>query len=135
MITDNNNNDNNNINNGYKTLVGERGMQVSAGQKQRIAIARALIKHPKIIIFDEATSALDSKNEKEVQNAIDNIIKKELVTIIIIAHRLSTVKNADNIFVLKNGKIIEEGNHQKLINKKGEYFKLIENQLETFDFK
>ena len=132
---DNNNNDNNNLNNGYKTLVGERGMQVSAGQKQRIAIARALIKHPKIIIFDEATSALDSKNEKEVQNAIDNIIKKELVTIIIIAHRLSTVKNADNIFVLKNGKIIEEGNHQKLINKKGEYFKLIENQLETFDFK
>ena len=94
-----------------------------------------IIKHPKIIIFDEATSALDSKNEKEVQNAIDNIIKKELVTIIIIAHRLSTVKNADNIFVLKNGKIIEEGNHQKLINKKGEYFKLIENQLETFDFK
>ena len=132
---DNNNNDNNNLNNGYKTLVGERGMQVSAGQKQRIAIARALIKHPKIIIFDEATSALDSKNEKEVQNAIDNIIKKELVTIIIIAHRLSTVKNADNIFVLKNGKIIEEGNHQKLINKKGEYFKLIENQIETFDFK
>ena len=132
--SNNNDNDNNNtFNDGYKTIVGERGMQVSAGQKQRIAIARAIIKHPKIIIFDEATSALDSQNEKEVQNAIDNIIKKELVTIIIIAHRLSTVKNADNIFVLKDGKIIEQGNHQTLINKKGEYFKLIENQLETLN--
>ena len=86
------------------TNVGAQGSQMSGGQKQRIALARALIKNPKLLIFDEATSALDKKNEQEVQKAIDDM-KEKLgdVTCIVIAHRLSTIRNADNIIVLKNG--------------------------------
>lgn len=86
------------------TNVGAQGSQLSGGQKQRIALARALIKNPKLLIFDEATSALDKKNEQEVQKAIDDM-KEKLgdVTCIVIAHRLSTIRNADNILVLKNG--------------------------------
>jgi ABC-type multidrug transport system fused ATPase/permease subunit len=113
---------------GLKTLVGERGIKVSAGQKQRIAIARALMKNSKILIFDEATSALDAESEAEVQKAIDNIAKKKEITIIIIAHRLSTIINADSIAVLKDGRIAEIGNHYELLNKKGEYNKLFQKQ-------
>jgi ABC-type multidrug transport system fused ATPase/permease subunit len=113
---------------GLKTLVGERGAKVSAGQKQRIAIARALMKNSKILIFDEATSALDAESESEVQKAIDNIAKKKEITIIIIAHRLSTIINADSIAVLKNGKIVEMGNHNELLNINGEYKKLFQKQ-------
>ena len=113
---------------GLKTLVGERGIKVSAGQKQRIAIARALMKKSKILIFDEATSALDAESEAQVQNAIDNIAKKKEMTIIIIAHRLSTIINADTIAVLNNGRIAEIGTHNELMKKNGEYKKLFQKQ-------
>ena len=113
----------------FDTVVGERGIKVSGGQKQRIAIARALMKDAKILIFDEATSALDSENEAIVQDAINNIINKKNITRIIIAHRLSTVKNADIIYVMNHGKIVEFGNHDELIKKNGEYKRLIQRQL------
>ena len=113
---------------GLKTLVGERGVKISAGQKQRIAIARALMKNSKILIFDEATSALDAESEAEVQNAIDNIAKRKEITIIIIAHRLSTIINADTIAVLNKGKIVEIGTHNELMKKNGEYKKLFQKQ-------
>ena len=113
----------------FETIVGERGIKVSGGQKQRIAIARALMKDAKILIFDEATSALDSENEALVQEAINNIINKKKITTIIIAHRLSTVKNANIIYVMNNGKIVEFGTHNELILKNGEYKKLIHRQL------
>ena len=113
----------------FETIVGERGIKVSGGQKQRIAIARALMKNSKILIFDEATSALDSENEAIVQEAINNVINKKKITTIIIAHRLSTVKNANIIYVMKYGKIVEFGTHSELISKNGEYKKLIQRQL------
>ena len=114
---------------GFKTHVGERGGKLSGGQKQRIAIARALMRDIKILILDEATSALDSKNEKDLQIAIENITKKYNITTIIIAHRLSTVKNVDEILFLDKGEIIEKGRHEGLLEKEGEYFKLVKNQL------
>ena len=114
---------------GFKTQVGERGGKLSGGQKQRIAIARALMRDIKILILDEATSALDAKNEKDLQIAIENITKKNNITTIIIAHRLSTVKNADEILFLDKGEIIEKGKHEELLEKEGEYFKLVKNQL------
>ena len=113
----------------FDTIVGERGIKVSGGQKQRIAIARALMKDAKILIFDEATSALDSENEAMVQEAINNIINQKKITSIIIAHRLSTVKNANIIYVMNFGKIVEFGNHDELIAKNGEYKRLIQRQL------
>ena len=113
----------------FETIVGERGIKISGGQKQRIAIARALMKDAKILIFDEATSALDSENEAMVQQAINNVINKKKITTIIIAHRLSTVKNANVIYVMNYGKIVEFGSHDELIEKNGEYKKLIQRQL------
>jgi len=104
----------------YNQIVGERGIKLSTGQKQRIAIARALLKNPKILILDEATSSLDSKTEKLVQEALKRLIKNR--TTFIIAHRLSTVTQADKILVLKNGKIVERGNHKELI-KKGRFYR------------
>ncbi len=106
----------------YNTIVGERGLKLSGGQRQRIAIARALLINPEILIFDEATSSLDTYSENAIHNAIEKISKNN--TIIMVAHRLSTVINADKIIVLKNGSIVEEGNHNELIKKKGEYAKL-----------
>jgi ATP-binding cassette subfamily B protein len=112
---------------GFKTLVGEKGVQLSGGQKQRVAIARAILKNPKILILDEATSALDSESESLVQRALDNLRKSR--TTLIIAHRLSTVKNADKIFVLNAGQIVQTGTHTELIiDKDGFYNKLIQNQ-------
>jgi ABC-type multidrug transport system fused ATPase/permease subunit len=122
-------NDKNLFPDGLKTLVGERGVKVSGGQKQRIAIARALMKNAKILIFDEATSALDAESEGEVQNAIDNIVKKKYVTIIVIAHRLSTIINAHKIIVIDKGTVVECGSHKELIEKDGEYKKLFQKQL------
>ena len=114
------------LENGYDTLIGERGQKLSEGQKQRIAIARAIYKNPPILIFDEATSSVDNETELLLQKALYNISKDR--TTIVIAHRLSTVRNADNIFVLGDGSIIESGNHNELLNKKGVYNKLWEIQ-------
>ncbi|KAK6934966.1 ABC transporter-like, ATP-binding domain [Dillenia turbinata] len=112
---------------GYSTKVGERGVQLSGGQKQRVAIARAVLKDPAILLLDEATSALDVESERIVQQALDRLMKNR--TTIMVAHRLSTIKNADLISVLQDGKIIEGGTHSSLIeNKEGAYFKLVNVQ-------
>ena len=111
---------------GYGTLIGERGNKLSGGQKQRISIARAVYKDPEILILDEATSALDMESEKLVQQALDRVMEKR--TCIIIAHRLSTIKNADLILVLAQGNIVERGSHAELIAQKGVYKKLFELQ-------
>ena len=107
----------------FETLVGDRGIQLSGGQRQRIAIARAVLKDPKVLILDEATSALDSESEKLVQDALDKLMIGR--TSFVIAHRMSTIKNADNILVLEKGEIVEQGKHNDLIqNQEGVYFKL-----------
>jgi ATP-binding cassette subfamily B protein len=107
---------------GYNTIVGERGLKLSGGEKQRIAIARALLKNPHILIFDEATSALDNKSERMVQRAIDNLRKDK--TIIVIAHRLSTIYDADNIIVLGDNGVLESGTHQELMAKQSWYYNI-----------
>ncbi len=112
--------------NGYDTEIGERGVKLSGGQRQRLAIARALLKNPDIMIFDEATSALDNESEKLVQEALDRLMKSR--TVVVIAHRLSTIKNADKILVLQNGKIIQSGNHDHLLEQGGLYKKLYDMQ-------
>jgi len=111
---------------GYKTIVGERGLKLSGGEKQRVAIARTFLKNPKILFFDEATSALDSTTEKEIQKNLENISKNK--TTLIIAHRLSTAAYADNIIVLDKGSIIEQGSHNYLLDLKGKYFEMWEKQ-------
>ena len=112
---------------GYDTVVGENGIRLSGGQKQRISIARAILKESPIILLDEATSSLDAESEEIVQNAILNLTKNK--TTLVIAHRLSTIHNADKIFVLKNGKVIDSGNHEALIEKSEEYKSLYSKQL------
>ena len=111
---------------GYKTIVGERGLKLSGGEKQRVAIARTILKNPKIFFFDEATSALDTGTEKEIQKNLDNISKDK--TTLIIAHRLSTAANADLIIVLDKGTVIEQGTHKSLLLEKGKYFEMWEKQ-------
>lgn len=106
---------------GYQTNVGDAGSKLSGGQRQRISIARALLKNPPILILDEATSSLDTESEKYVQEAIENLMRNR--TSIVIAHRLSTVKHADEIFVLEGGEIVERGNHEKLLEREGLYAK------------
>ena len=111
---------------GYKTIVGERGLKLSGGEKQRVAIARTFLKNPKILFFDEATSALDSSTEKEIQKNLENMSKDK--TTLIISHRLSTAAYADNIIVLDKGSIIEQGSHNYLLDLKGKYFEMWEKQ-------
>ena len=104
------------------------GVGMSTGQKQRLLIARAVYKNPEMLFFDEATSALDANNEKEIMEKLDIFFKNK--TVVVIAHRLSTVMNADQIVVLEKGKIVEIGNHQELVDLKGSYYELVRNQLQ-----
>ena len=112
----------------YKTLIGCDGVGLSQGQKQRILIARAVYKNPDFIFLDEATNALDAKNEKAIVENLNEFYKGR--TVVVVAHRLSTVKNADQIIVIDGGKVLEIGNHHNLIEKKGAYYNLVKNQLE-----
>lgn len=113
---------------GFNTKIGAEGNGISAGQKQRILIARAVYKDPQFLFFDEATNALDANNEKAIMENLQTFFEGR--TVIVVAHRLSTVKDADKIIVLQDGEIIEEGNHQQLAQKKGKYYELVKNQLE-----
>lgn len=113
---------------GFNTKIGAEGTGISQGQKQRILIARAVYKSPEYIFFDEATNALDANNEKAILENLQTFFTNK--TVVVVAHRLSTVKNADNIIVLQNGKIVEEGSHDVLSTKKGYYYELVKNQLE-----
>lgn len=120
----------NNFPGSLDTLVGERGTQLSGGQRQRIAIARAVLKNPKILILDEATSSLDSENERLVQDALEKLMSGR--TSIVIAHRLSTIRKADHILVMDNGKIVEQGTHKELLKSKtGLYRNLSELQFQS----
>ena len=113
---------------GYSTQIGRDGVGLSQGQKQRILIARAVYKNPDFIFLDEATNALDAKNERAIVENLDEFYKGR--TVVVVAHRLSTVKNADQIIVLDGGRVVETGNHASLIEKKGAYYNLVKNQLE-----
>lgn len=112
----------------YNTKIGRDGVGLSQGQKQRILIARAVYRNPDFIILDEATNSLDAKNEREIVKNLDEFYGGR--TVIIVAHRLSTVKNADQIIVLQDGRVVEIGTHDELTNKKGPYYELVRNQLE-----
>lgn len=112
---------------GYQTRIGEQGQLLSGGEKQRLLIARAIYKNPKYLFFDEATSSLDAENEKVITENLTHFYLNK--TVIIVAHRLSTVKNADQILVMDKGNIVEQGNHQELLSQKGIYYRLIRNQL------
>jgi ATP-binding cassette subfamily B protein len=113
---------------GFNTKIGAEGNGISGGQKQRILIARAIYKNPSFLFFDEATNALDATNEKIIMENLIDFFRGR--TVLIVAHRLSTVKNADKIVVLENSEVIEEGTHDELTLRKGKYYELVKNQLE-----
>jgi len=113
---------------GYNTVIGQEGLTLSGGEEQRILIARAIYKNPGFLFLDEGTSALDANNERRIMENLQLVFSGK--TVVIVAHRLSTVKNADQIIVLDQGRIVEEGKHNDLIAKKGHYFNLVRNQLE-----
>lgn len=110
--------------NGYNEQIGSGGRQLSGGQKQRIAIARAILKRPEILIMDEATSALDTESEFHLQKSLAELIKKHNMTVLVIAHRMSTIKDADKIYVLQRGRVREEGSHSELLARNGVYAEL-----------
>ena len=112
---------------GYETTVGERGLKLSGGEKQRVGIARTLLKNPPILLLDEATSALDTETEREIREALRNA--SEGRSVLTIAHRLSTIADADRIIVLENGSIVEIGTHEALLSKRGRYYSLWTKQL------
>ncbi|OQR90012.1 ATP-binding Cassette (ABC) Superfamily, partial [Achlya hypogyna] len=117
--------------NGYDTTVGDRGVQVSGGQKQRIAIARAIIRDPAVLLLDEATSALDTESERIVQESLDRLLQQKRRTTVIVAHRLSTIRNADMIAVVNDGKVCELGTHDELVNlPNGLYSNLVARQMQ-----
>ncbi len=119
--------------NNYDTVLGERGITISGGEKQRLAIVRALIRDPEILILDESTSALDVNTEKEIQKNLDVIRKNK--TTIIVAHRLSTIKNSDIIYVLNKGSIVEQGSHSELLKNNSLYSELVMNEINNFKTK
>ena len=114
-----------------KMKIGNGGIDLSEGQKQRILIARAIYKNPRLIIFDEATSSLDTVNERQIMDNLRQFFSGR--TVIVVAHRLSTVVNADKIIYLENGRIAEQGTHRQLVDRRGKYYELIRNQLELED--
>lgn len=113
---------------GYNTKIGMEGNGVSQGQRQRILIARAVYKNPEFLFFDEATNSLDANNEKVIMENLREFYRGK--TVIVVAHRLSTVKDADKIIVLDKGHVVEEGTHQELVERQGAYYTLVKNQLE-----
>lgn len=117
---------------GYNTYIGENGAELSGGERQRISIARALLKDAPIVLLDEATASLDAENETIVQEAISNATKGK--TVIVIAHRMRTIENADKVIVLNEGKVVEEGNPQELIKKNGQFAKMVNLQKEAANF-
>jgi ATP-binding cassette subfamily B protein len=114
---------------GINTTIGEGGIKVSGGEKQRLSIARALLRNPRLLLFDEATSALDSITEEEITKTIRSISSKQDQITVLIAHRLSTIMHADKIFVLEQGQIIEQGKHQDLLDEKGLYYAMWRQQI------
>ena len=120
-----------NLPDGYETQIGERGVKLSGGQKQRLSIARVFLKNPAILILDEATSALDNTTEILIQQALDELCKGR--TTLVVAHRLSTIKNADEIVVISNGRIEEQGSHEQLMELNGVYSKLYNLQFRSSD--
>jgi ATP-binding cassette subfamily B protein len=116
---------------GYKTMVGERGLKLSGGEKQRVAIARTILKNPPILLFDEATSALDTQTEREIQNSLKEVSRAR--TTLVIAHRLSTVVDAEEIIVLDKGRIVERGRHGELLNRAGIYAAMWQRQQEAIE--